>query len=102
MEERREAHVAAHEEDAGTLGGVHLVAGEAEQVHILERTLRAEVEGQFACALHGIGVEERTGSVRDGSQLGDGLDHAGLVVGEHDGDELRIRTNGGDEGRPAR
>ena len=98
VEERGEADVAADEEDAGALRGVHLVAGDGEQVDVLERGLGAEVEGELAGGLDGVGVEESAGGVGDGGEFGDGLDDAGLVVGEHDGDEPRVGAEGGCEG----
>ena len=60
-EERREAHVAADEEDAGALRGVHLVAGDGEQVDVLERAV-GEIERELAGGLDGVGVEERAGA----------------------------------------
>ena len=81
VEERGEADVAADEEDAGALGGVHLVAGDAEEVYVLEFAGGAEVEGELAGGLDCVGVEEGSGGVGDGGEFGDGLDDAGLVVG---------------------
>ena len=40
VEHGSEADVAADEEDADAFGGVHLVAGEGEQVDVLERAVR--------------------------------------------------------------
>ncbi len=89
---------AADEEDSGALWRVHLVAGDAEQVYVLERA--GEVDGELAGGLYGVGVEEDRGVVGlgDAGQFADGLDGSGFVVGEHDGDEFRIGTEGGFEG----
>ncbi len=81
MEERGEADAAADEEDSGALGGVHLVAGDAEEVYVFEFAGGAEVEGELAGGLDGVGVEEGSGGVGDGGEFGEGLDDAGLVVG---------------------
>ncbi len=87
VEERREADVAAGEKDSGALGGIELVAGDAEEIYVLQRTIKAEVEWELACGLDGVGVEEGSGSVSEVGQFGDGLDGAGLVVGKDDADE---------------
>ena len=52
---------------------------------------RFYVERQLARGLDRVGVEECAGRVRALGQLAHGLDDAGLVVGEHDADELGIR-----------
>src|SRR5580704_8392453 len=67
VKERREADVAAGEEDAGALGRVELVAGDAEEVDVPERAGGAEVERELAGGLDGVGVEERSGGVGDRS-----------------------------------
>ncbi len=92
-----QADVAADEEDTDALGRVHLVAGDGEEVDVLERAVGAEVERDLACGLDGIGVEERTGGVSDGGECGDGLDDAGLVVRVHDADEFGVGADGADE-----
>jgi hypothetical protein len=90
-----EADVLADEEDADAFGGVELVTGEGEEVDVLKRTFGAQVEWEFAGGLDCVGVEERAGGVGDGGELGDGLDDAGLVVGEHDADEFCVGAEGG-------
>ena len=87
-------------EGPDALGGVHLVAGEGEQVHV--RELAGEVEGELSGDLGGVGVEEdgRGGLLDNAGEVGDGEDDAGLVVGEHDGDEEGfVGADGADEGR---
>ena len=95
VEHGGEANVAADEEGADALGGVDLVAGEGEEVDVFERALGAEVEREPAYGLDGVGVEESARGVGDSGQRGDGLDDAGLVVGEHDADELCLGADGG-------
>jgi len=73
------------------------VAGDSEEVDIFEGAAGAEIERQLAGDLHGVGVEESAGGVGDGGERCDGLDDAGLVIGEHDGDEFGVGANGGDE-----
>ena len=77
-------------ERAHALGRVELVGGEREEID--PEAVHVEVEE--AGGLHGVGVNEdpaRAGQPRD---LGDGLNRADLVVGEHDADEKRIGANG--------
>ncbi len=71
------------------------MAGDGEEVDVLERAVGAEVEGELAGGLDGVGVEESAGGVGDGGEFGDGLDDAGLVVREHDADELGVGADGG-------
>ena len=98
VEHGGEADVAADEEDSDAFGGVHLVAGEGEEVDVLEWAFGAEVEGELAGDLDGVGVEEGSGVVGDGGEFGDGLDDAGLVVRVHDADEFGVGADGGFEG----
>ncbi len=90
--ERPEGRAAAHEEDADALGGVQLVAGEGEQIDVGQGP--PEVEGKLADRLRGVGVEDdrRVGLLGEARQLLDGEDHAGLVVGVHDGREQGVRA----------
>jgi hypothetical protein len=53
-------------------------------VHLLH------VEGYFADALHRIGMKEHAALAGDLSDLGERVDGADFVVGEHDGDENRL------------
>ena len=98
VEQRRDVDAAADEEDAGALRGVHLVAGDAEQVDVLERA--GEVDGELAGGLDRVGVEEDRGVVGlgDAGQFADGLDGSGLVVGEHDRNQLGVGTESRFEG----
>ena len=56
------SHALADEEGAGALRSVHLVAGDGEQVDVLE--LAGEIEREFCGGLDGVGVKE--GAVRFG------------------------------------
>jgi len=76
---------------------VDLVAGEGEEVDIFERAAGTEVERQFARGLNGVSMEERSSRVCDTGEFCDGLNDAGLVIGEHDAHELRVGTNSGFE-----
>ena len=80
-----EPHIAPHKQRARALRRIHLVAGEAEQV----AAQRLHIQRQLARALDRIRVEERARRVGRIGQHAHRLDHAGLVVGEHDADELR-------------
>jgi hypothetical protein len=86
VEHGGEADVAADEEDSDAFGGVDLVAGESEEVDVLERAFGREIERELARGLDGVGVEEGAGGVGDGGEFGDGLDDAGLVIRVHDAD----------------
>jgi len=98
VEHGGEANVAANEEDADALGGVDFVARDGKEVDVLERAFGAEVEREPAHDLDGVGVEESARGVGDSGQRGDGLDDAGLVVGEHDADEFCLGADGGEQG----
>ena len=65
------------------------MAGKREEIDVLE--LAAEVERQFACRLHGVGVEERAVRFGVAGELADGLDDARLIVGEHEADKAGVR-----------
>jgi hypothetical protein len=68
---------------------VKLVAGDGEQV----ASDLVDIDRNLSRRLHGVGVEVNVGFGRNLSNLGDGLDNARLVVGEHDRDQLRIRSD---------
>ena len=97
VEQGREVDSVADEEDAGALGSVHLVAGDGEEIDVFECS--GHVDRELGGGLYGVGVEEDGGVVGlgDPSEFADGLDGAGLVVGEHDGDKLGVGTEGGFE-----
>jgi hypothetical protein len=66
VEHGGEADVLANEEDADAFGGVDLVAGEGEEVDVLERAFGREVEWELGGGLDSVGVEESAGCVGDG------------------------------------
>ncbi len=84
----------ADEECADALGGVHFVAADGEEV----AAEGFDIDGDFAGGLYGIDVKECAGGAGDGSDFADGLEDAGLIVGEHDGDEAGIGAQGGLDG----
>ena len=77
-------------EDADALRGVELMAGHGEHVDIHG----ADVNRHMAGGLDRVGVEEDLPLAAEGADLGDGLDGADLVVGEHDGDEAGVVAQG--------
>ena len=81
-----QARAALHVQRADALGAVELVAGEAEHVD----AELGDVDGQRPDRLHRVGVEQGALLVRDARELGDRLDRADHVVGEHDGGKTRV------------
>ena len=80
---RREIDVAADDERADAEWAAEFVGGDGH----CGGAEFAEAERKLAGGLGGIGVERDVVRIADGGQLGDGLDDAGFVVGEHGGDE---------------
>ncbi len=78
-----EGEAAADEEGADAFGAVHLVGGEAEEIDAEGE----DIDGDLADGLNGVGVDEGAGGMGEAGELGDGLEDAGLVVGEHEADE---------------
>lgn len=99
VEHGGEPDAATNEESADALGRVDLVAREGEEIDFFEWAVGAEIDGQFACGLNGVGVEERAFGMSVGysGELGDGLNDAGLVVGEDNADEFGIGAESGFE-----
>jgi hypothetical protein len=90
VKHRREADTAADKEGTDAFGCVYLVTGEREEVNVLERTARTEVEGELACGLDGVGMEERSRGMGDAGKFGNGLNDAGLIVRKHDAHEFGV------------
>ena len=88
--------VRAHER-ARAARPVELVGRDREQVEAIAR----EVDGEVACGLHGVGVEERAALADGAADVTHGLHRAHLVVGVHDGDEARVVAKGHLHGRDA-
>ena len=77
-------------EGANTLGGVHLVPDHGEEVD----AELGHVDRDLARGLGGVSVEQRTVGVGDAGQLRDGLQGAGLGVGQHDADQGGVAGDG--------
>src|SRR5437879_7694851 len=90
IEKLAQTRSAADVERADSLGRIQLVAGEGKQIQLK----RVDVDGNFSCGLHGIGVEVDVGFFGDAADLLERLNGAKLVVGVHDGDENGFRANG--------
>ena len=67
--------------DAGR--ALELVGGKAHGRHVQF----AEIDGQLADDLDGVGVAGDAGAVADCGDFGDGLQHAGFVVGQLHADQ---------------
>ena len=87
IEHRLKLSSLADVERAHTLRPVQLVARDGQQV----APDFVDIDRDLSRRLHGVGVEVNIGFGSNLSNLCDGLHDAGLVVGEHDGDQLRIR-----------
>ena len=81
---RRQRHALGHHQCANPLRPAELVC---RQAHEIDPEL-GHVDGDLACGLHRVGVNERAVGVR---HLGDArhrLNNAGFVVGQHDRNEF--------------
>src|ERR1700758_634473 len=81
---------AAYVERAGPLRAMEFVAGDGQQV----ASDLLNVNGQLARGLHRVRMEVDVGLPRDLPDLDHRLYCADLVIGHHDGDELRIWPQG--------
>ena len=81
-QQRLDGSPTAHKHGAHTLGAVHLVGTDGEQM----AADAAYVDLHLARALHRVNVEENAGVGGDFADLLNGLAHPGLVVGQHDAD----------------
>ncbi len=82
--------LAAHIERADTLRPVHLVAGDRHQVDVL----LVHIDRNLADRLRRVGVEDHAALATELADLGDGLQHADLVVGGHDRDQDGLVVHG--------
>ena len=89
-EERLDLGSAADVEGSDSLGRVHLVAGDGEQI----TADLLDVDRELSGCLNGISVEVNVGLGGDLADLFDRLDCSGLVVGHHEGDELGVGPEG--------
>jgi hypothetical protein len=71
-------------------GTVHHVGGRGEQID----SHRLDVDRNLAGGLGGIGVEDDAPGLGELADLGDGLDGADLVIGEHHRDQDGLRRDG--------
>ena len=69
---------------------MHLVAGDGKQI----AADALDVDRNLSRRLHRVGVEVNIGLGGDFADLFDRLQHAGFIVGHHDGDEPGIRPQG--------
>ena len=82
---------AAYIEDSDSLRTIQLVPGDAQHI----ATDARHINRHFAGRLHSVGVKPDVGLGGDPPNLLDQLNHAGLIVGHHDRDQARIRTQRG-------
>ncbi len=75
---------------ANALGRIQFMSGEREQVHLE----RLDVDGNFTCGLHSVGVKVDVGFFGEAADFFERLDRAELIVGVHDGDENGFRADG--------
>ena len=83
---RLELYAGAHEQGAGALGSVDLVAREAQEIDVPV----IDINRNSPRRLGRIGVEERTGALAPSRDFRDGLEHPDLVVGGHHRDYERL------------
>src|ERR1700694_727855 len=79
----------SHVERAYTLRSVNLVARDSQQV----ASDFVDIDRDLPRRLHRVGMEVNVGLGSNLSNLRDGLHDTGLVVRQHDGDQLRIRPD---------
>src|SRR5437899_431797 len=90
---RHQAHPRAffpHVQGPDAFRSVDLVGGEGHQVNLE----RFDVHRDLADGLRGVAVEEDAFLLGDLPDLGDGVDHANLVVGHHDRNQDGLVRNG--------
>src|SRR6266853_660731 len=81
---------ATNVQSADALGRIQCMSGNREQIH----AERVDVDGNFTCGLHSVGVEINVGFLGDAADFLEWLDGAELVVGVHDGDENGFGPDG--------
>ena len=75
---------------ADPLGAIHLVGRETEQVD----AQLLDVDGELADRLGGVAVQQHAALFTQPADLGQRLDCADLVVGQHHGNDDRIVAQG--------
>ena len=84
---KEKTHVAAYRSGKLTVQGggtADFVSGDCEIVH----AEGLNIHWDFTEGLGGVGMEASAGGVDGLGEVGDGLDGAELVIGQHDGNEL--------------
>src|SRR2546427_1667008 len=90
IEKLAQARSATNVQCADALWRIQFVSGNGEEID----AQRIYVNWDFACGLHGVGVEVNVRILGDAADLFERLDCAELVVGVHDGDENRFGPDG--------
>jgi hypothetical protein len=83
---RAQPPLAADDESADALGPVKLVRANSES----SDWQFIKSDGYFAGGLYGIAMKVRSPAQRP-SKFGDGLQGSGLMIGEHDADQAKVR-----------
>ena len=91
VKEWGELNIAAHKECADAERAAEFVGGDGHSggAEVIE------IQRELAGGLGGVGVERDVAVVADFGELGDGLEDAGFIVGEHGGDESGLRLQQG-------
>src|SRR5205809_369763 len=89
VEKLTQTRSAADVKSADSLGRIQLVAREGEQIDLE----RVDIDGDFSCGLHGVGVEVDVSFLGDAADFLERLDGAKFIVGVHDGGEHRFRAD---------
>ena len=90
LDEVLEGDAPADVQRADALGAVELMAGQGEHINVH----LFHVDGHVTHRLDGVGVEGDLLLPTQGADLFDGLHGADLVVGEHDGDQAGVLSDG--------
>ena len=89
VEKLTQTRSATDVKSADSLGRIQLVAREGEQIDLE----RVDIDGDFSCGLHGVGVEVDVSFLGDAADFLERLDGAKFIVGVHDGGEHRFRAD---------
>ena len=83
-DEGLEGGASANVKGADADGAADFVGGDSEIIHAES----LNIHGDFTEGLGGVGMEASAGGVDGLGEVGDGLNGAELVIGQHDGNEL--------------
>ena len=81
---------ATNVQSADALGRIQFMSGNREQIDLE----LVDVDRDFSCGLHGVGVEVDVGFFREAADFLERLHGAELVIGVHDADENRFGPDG--------